>query len=113
MKTYSLLFRMNITVPSAQPSDVEMTQYMHDWSLWLQKIASTNQLAPGGHHFSKEGKVLRKNQISEGPYSGVDQQSVAGFILIYAENITGAMHIAEQCPVLNGDNTSVEIREIQ
>ncbi len=113
MKTYSLLFRMNITVPSAQPNDAEMTQYMHDWSLWLQKIASTNQLAPGGHHFSKEGKVLRKNQISEGPYFGNDQQSVAGFILIYAENITGAMHIAEQCPVLNGDNTSVEIREIQ
>ncbi len=41
-----------------------------------------------------------------------NQTSVAGYIIIFAKDINVAIDIASKCPILNGENTSVEIREI-
>lgn len=113
MHQYVLIFRMDITTPEKQPSPEIMQQYMLQWNSWLNEIAANEQLADGGNHFSyTTAKVLRpKNSVSNGPYT-MNKESVAGYIIVLADDIEGAVRIAEKCPILNGEGTSVEVREV-
>ncbi len=111
MKEFALLFRMDITTKELQPSEEQMQQYMSDWIQWMNDITDKGQMADGGNHFSKSGKVLRPQQtVTNGPYT-VNKESVAGYIIILAKNMDDAMLIAKECPILKGEGTSVEIRE--
>jgi len=111
MKEYLLIFRMDITTKEAQPSEEQMKLYMEQWMKWINKIASKNQLADGGNHLMPSGKVLRKDDVVDGkPYIS-NKESVAGYIIILAKDINDAVQIAKKCPILDGDGTSVEVRE--
>lgn len=112
MKEFVLLFRMDITNKEAQPSKKQMESYMQQWMSWINEIAGNNQLANGGNHFSKEGRVLKPNDgVIEAPHTA-DDNSVAGYIIVLASDLDEATKIAKKCPILNGQNTSVEIREV-
>lgn len=111
MKEYVLLFRMDITTAKAQPSASQMQDYMKSWTRWLDEIAEKGQLATGGNHLAREGKLVSsKNAVSDRPYVA-DKASVAGYIIIVARNMDDALQIAQKCPILDGEGTSVEIRE--
>jgi hypothetical protein len=112
MNKFVLFFRMDITTSEAQPSAEQMEIYMTQWNKWINKIATRKKLAEGGTHLSSEGKVLRKNNfISDGPYE-VNKESVAGYIIIKAKTMYEAVEIARECPILQGEGTSVEVREM-
>ena len=112
MKEYTLLFRLDILTPEAQPSEEQMKQFMAQWMEWLKDIAGKGQLANGGNHLQYTGKVIRPgNVIDNKPYAA-NGESIAGYIIIRADNMDDATRIAEKCPILNGGNkNSVEIRE--
>jgi hypothetical protein len=112
MKEFVLIFRMDITTREAQPSQEQMNLYMIQWMEWVNSISSQEQLADGGNHLSNTvGRVIRpKNVITDGPYT-VNKESVAGYILILANDIDDAVRIAKNCPILQGEGTSVEVRE--
>lgn len=111
MKEFVLLFRMDIANQEAQPTAVEMEHYMQQWMNWINDIAGKGQLADGGNHFSRQGRVLKPdNELIETPHIA-DNNSVAGYIIVLAGSLDKATKIAKQCPILNGKNTSVEIRE--
>ena len=111
MKEYVLLFRMDILNKAAKPTKEQMNIYMQQWTQWVNSIASKMQLADGGNHFSREGRVLKPNgKVINTPYTA-ENNSVAGYIIILAKDIDEATSIAQQCPILQGENTSVEIRE--
>ncbi len=111
MKEFVLLFRMDITNKAAQPTKKQMETYMQKWMEWINEIADNNQLADGGNHFSRQGRVLKpNNEIIDTPYTA-DNNSVAGYIIVLAKNLDDATKIAKKCPILYGQNTSVEIRE--
>lgn len=111
MKQFVLLFRMDIKSEEAQPSKEQMEIYMKQWMAWINDIAEKGMLATGGNHFSREGRVLKSNdRVIEQPYIA-DDVSLAGYIIILAENLDEATKVAKQCPILNGQKTSVEIRE--
>lgn len=111
MKEFVLLFRMDITNEEAQPTKKQMETYMQQWLSWINEIAVNDQLADGGNHFSQQGRVLKSNnEVVETPHIA-DNNSIAGYIIVLAENLDEASKIAKRCPILNGQNTSVEIRE--
>jgi len=111
MKKFVLLFRMDVTNEEAQPTRKQMEDYMQQWMDWINEIDDNEQLADGGNHFSRQGRVLKpNNEVIETPHIA-DNNSVAGYIIILADNIDEATQIARKCPILNGQNTSVEIRE--
>lgn len=88
-----------------------MELYMQQWMSWINEIEAIGQLANGGNHFSREGRVLKpKGEITNLPFIE-DNMSVAGYIIITAANMEDAIKIAAKCPILNGNHTSVEIRE--
>ena len=111
MKDYVLMFRMDITTAQAQPSPEQMKVYMEQWTNWVNGISSGGRLADGGNHFSRGGKVLKPhNTITDGPYTA-NRESVAGYLVIHAKDMNDAVGIAEKCPILAGEGTSVEVRE--
>jgi hypothetical protein len=111
MKEFVLLFRMDIINQEVQPSKEQMEVYMQQWMNWISEIADNNQLADGGNHFSRKGRVLNQNnEVIKTPHIS-DNNSVAGYIIILANNLDEATKIAKKCPILSGQNTSVEIRE--
>lgn len=111
MKEFVLLFRMDIISQEAQPSKEQMEIYMKQWMSWIKDISEKGMLADGGNHFSKQGRVLKPNdRVYQQPYIAEDI-SLAGYIIVLAENLDEATDIAKKCPILNGQNTSVEIRE--
>lgn len=113
MKAFVLIFRMDILTPENQPTPEQMEEYMSQWMAWINGISAQGRLAPGGNHLSAGGKVLRKgNSIINGPYA-VNNESVAGYIVILAKDMDDAVRIAEKCPILEGDGTSVEIRKTE
>ena len=111
MKEFVLIFRMDITTEEIQPSPEQMKLYMTQWMEWINDISAQNKLADGGNHLSRSGKVLRpKNVMIDEPYTA-NRESVAGYIIILAKDIDDAVQIAEKCPILQGEGTSVEVRE--
>jgi hypothetical protein len=103
---------MDLTTESAQPTAEQMQVYMTQWMDWMDQLVETDQLSEGGNHFSKAGKVLRPNGvISDQPYT-VNNESVAGYIIVFAEDLNAAARIGLTCPILKGEGTSVEVREL-
>lgn len=111
MKEFVFIFRMDITTEEIQPSQEQMKQYMGQWMEWINYISKKDQLARGGNHLSRNGKVLRSGDImTDGPYSA-NSESVAGYIVVLAKDIDDAVRLAKKCPILQGEGTSVEVRE--
>jgi hypothetical protein len=112
MSEFVLFFRMDILSPETQPTPEQIGVYMDQWQKWIDGIAAQNKLSEGGNHLSYSGKVIRAgNSISEQPYV-VNNESVAGYILILADDENEAVQIAKECPILNGTGTSVEVRRV-
>ena len=111
MKQFMLVFRMDLENPAAQPTQQQLDRYMVDWMQWIASIDDAGLLADGGNHLSKDGCVLRKGSVQRSLYSA-NHESVAGYILILAEDTNAAVEIASRCPILNGEGTSVEVREV-
>jgi len=110
MNHFILVFRIDITTKEAQPTPEQMEMYMIQWTKWTDGIAALNKLV-SGNHLSVEGKVLRpKSVINDGPYIE-KKESIAGYIIIKAKNLDEAVKIAEKCPILQGEGTSVEVRQ--
>lgn len=111
MKEFVLLFRMDITNKEAQPTKAQMEIYMQQWMSWIHEITEKDQLADGGNHLSRQGRVLKPGgEVVELPYIA-DDISIAGYMIVRANHLDEATKVAKNCPILNGDNTSVEIRE--
>lgn len=111
MREFLLVFRMDITTPEAQPTPAQMEVYMKQWNDWTSGIAKQDRLA-GGNHLSVEGRVIKpNNEIEYSPYIE-NKESIAGYIIIRTNSFEEAVHVAKACPILLGEGTSVEVREI-
>lgn len=88
-----------------------MDEYMTQWNGWLDSISRRGINIAGGSHFSNEGVVIRSSdKIENSPYVH-EHNSLAGFIMVEVRDLAEAIDIAKECPILNGQNTSVEIRK--
>jgi Uncharacterized protein conserved in bacteria len=110
-KEYILFFRMDITTPEAQPTAEQMAVYMEQWSQWIEGIVAQDKMV-SGNHLSPDGFVLKTNgSITNGPHIA-EKQSIAGYIIVEAKAMEEALAVAKDCPILQGEGTSVEVRQI-
>ncbi|MCF0052059.1 YciI family protein [Dyadobacter chenwenxiniae] len=111
MDEYIILMRLDLLTKEAQPSPEQMQEYMKQYHDWVGSIEAENKFS-GGKGLSIEGKVLKYNDvITDGPFAEI-KESIAGFIMIKAENFEEAVKIAQACPILKGEGNSVEVRKI-
>ena len=113
MNEFVLMFRMDITTKGTQPTPEQMEIYLEQWGKWINDIATQNKLADGGNQLSTEGRVLRSNNvITNVPYTEKGGL-IAGYIIIKAMNFDEAVKISKSCPILQGEDTSVEVRKVE
>ncbi len=112
MKEFILFFRMDVVNKSAQPSPEQMQMYMKSWNGWIDNITKSKRMANSGSSLLPNGMVVRPNSIKEqNPYIA-NNESVGGYIIVKAKDLSDAAIIAEKCPILFGGNNCVEIREL-
>lgn len=113
MYEFVLILRMDITTKKTQPTPEQMEIFMKQWEEWIDDIAAKNKLADWGNKLSTEGRVIKPNDvITDGPYTE-KRESIAGYIIIKATSFDEAVSIAKDCPVLQGEDTSVEVRKVE
>lgn len=111
MDEYLLLMRLDLITKEAQPSPEQMQIYMKQYQDWVGGIAAQNKFV-GGTGLSKEGRVVKSNDIiTDGPFAEI-KESIAGFITIKATDFEEALGFAKACPILKGAGNSVEVRKI-
>lgn len=109
MDEYLILMRLDLLTKEAQPSPEQLQVYMTMYQDWVGGIAAQNKFV-GGKGLSTEGKVIRKEVITDGPFAEV-KESLAGFIIVKAKDFDDAVSLARTCPILQGNN-SVEVRKV-
>jgi hypothetical protein len=110
MDEFLLLFRIDILTKDAQPTAEQMKVYMDQYRAWVDTIIAENKFV-GGKGLSTEGKVLKENFVTDGPFVEI-KESIAGFIIIKADDLADAIRLSKGCPILNGKGNSVEVRKI-
>jgi hypothetical protein len=109
MDEFVLLFHMDQTMGSPSPEQLEV--YMKQYHDWVGGIAAQNKFS-GGTGLSTEGRVLKPNNvITDGPYAEI-KEAIAGFIVIKAKDFDEAVSLAKDCPMLQGEGNTVEVRKI-
>ena len=111
MEEYIVIMRLDLLTKEAQPSPEQMEGYMKQYHDWVGGIAAQNKFS-GGKGLAVEGKVLKPNNVmTDGPFVEI-KESVAGFIIIKAASLDEAVEMAQACPILHGEENSVEVRKI-
>lgn len=96
----------------AMPSDMtqEMMQaMMSEFETWQTRFKS-NIVNLGGK-LSNGGKVFSPTGVTDGPFIE-SKEIVGGFMILAAENLEEAVHVAQACPPIAASSANVEIREI-
>ncbi len=112
MADYLLLFRGGDGRNLRQSPD-KWQAHMQKWMNWMGdlnakgKFVGAQPLAEGGKTISGTKKV-----VSDGPYME-GKELVGGYLICKADSYQEAVDISKDCPILEFDNGTVEVREIQ
>lgn len=114
MKEFMYIFRGSIANEQAfaRLSAEEMQKEMQKWNAWMGKLANSGKLI-GGQPLAPEGKVLKgtAKKVTDGPFTE-GKDIVGGYLLIKATDFNEAVELSKGCPSLEGENGTVEVREI-
>ncbi|MBS1493648.1 MAG: hypothetical protein JST55_09060 [Bacteroidetes bacterium] len=111
MKEFLLLFRGRDTQPGASPEQIQaQTQ---KWMDWINGVANDGKYK-GGHPLTDTGRTISgtKKVITDGPFME-GKEMLAGYIMVSVNDYDEAVAIANNCPILDGETGSVEVREVR
>jgi hypothetical protein len=112
MSEFILLFRGE-DAQAITHSPETMQAHMQQWMQWMDGLQKEGKFF-GAQPLMQTGKILRGNKknISDGPFMK-GKEMVTGYLLCKADNYDEAVAIAKNCPILEYEDGSVEVREIQ
>ncbi|MCR9063547.1 MAG: YciI family protein [Cytophagales bacterium] len=112
MKQYLLLFRGGDS-NLAEQSPEEQQAHMQKWFAWMGGLAEKGQMVGAEPLFTTGKTVTGKDKIvSDGPFAE-GKEMVGGYLICNAQSYDEAVEISKDCPVLEFEDGSVEVREIQ
>ena len=112
MKEYLLLFRGG-EAHMGNLSAEDMQAHMQQWMEWMGKLNEQGKFA-GAQPLINTGKVVSgtKKVVSDGPFME-GKEMVGGYLICKANTYDEAVEISKGCPILEFDDGTVEVREIQ
>ncbi|HXO77992.1 MAG TPA: YciI family protein [Puia sp.] len=111
MNEYIVMMRLDLITKEAQPTPEQMKGYMESYQQWIDGIVAQGKFV-GGTGLSPEGKVIKPGKVvTDGPFAEI-KESIAGFVIVKAEDLDEAVQLASACPILNGKGNSVEVRQV-
>ena len=106
---YLLLFRGGANPEDMSPEEMKAT--MNNWRAWMKGLKKSRQLTLG-HPLQDGGKVLSGPKGKNVAPFGDTPDSIGGYMLIIAKDLSEATKIAKACPIFDSGGT-VELRSIQ
>jgi hypothetical protein len=108
MNEYALIFRHEEGEKVASPEQIE--EWMKQTMDWIGGIAAQNKFVQGnGLHFKDAHVVHYNNVVTNGPFGDI-KETLGGFVIVKADNVEEAIEFAKDCPVLQGEGNTVEVR---
>lgn len=109
MKEFLLLFRGRDTAPDASAEEIQAQ--MQKWMDWINGLADEGKYL-GGRPLFDTGRTISgtKKVVTDGPYIE-GKEMLGGYIMIKVADYDEALAIAKNCPILESDSGSVEVRE--
>ncbi len=87
-----------------------MQAAIEEWLKWMGTIAAQGRLADQGNSLSLEGKVVRANDVTDGPYVEI-KEALGGYIVVRGEDFEDVISIARECPIVKAGG-NIEIRKV-
>ena len=86
---------------------------MQKWMQWMGDLTKEGKFI-GAQPLNQTGKQVtgQKKIITDGPYME-GKEMVGGYLMLKADSYDEAVGIAKGCPILEFDDGTVEVREIQ
>ncbi len=112
MSEFIFLFR-GADAHAAEHSRESMQAHMQKWMEWMDGLQKQGKFL-AAQPLKETGKIINGNKkiISDGPFME-GKEMVGGYLLCKADNYEEALEIANRCPILDYEDGSVEVREIQ
>jgi hypothetical protein len=112
MKEFLFLFRGG-DAQNLQQSPENWQAHMQKWMEWMGSLQQEGKLV-GAQPLGNTGKIVKGNKklVTDGPFME-GKEMVAGYLICRAGTYDEAVCISKGCPILEFDDGSVEVREIQ
>ena len=105
-----LIFRHEDGKKVASPEQLQI--WMKQTMDWIGGIAAQNKFSGGNGLPFEDSRVVRPNNVvTNGPFGEI-KETIGGYIIVKANSVDEAVEFAKGCPVLQGEDNSVEVRKI-
>ncbi|MDB5288220.1 MAG: hypothetical protein JWR05_3169 [Mucilaginibacter sp.] len=110
MNEYALIMRHEDGQKVASPEQIQV--WMKQTMDWIGGIAAQNKFVSGTGLPFDDARVVKHNRvITNGPFGDI-KETIGGFIIVKAESADEAAEFAKDCPVLQGEGNTVEVRKV-
>jgi hypothetical protein len=109
MNEFLLIFRNSAGANEAL-SPEQLQNMMKPWQDWMGGLAAQNKLVSPGNRLMHDGKVVKTNMVTDGPYVET-KEAVGGYTIIKADSLEEATELSKNCPIIQVGG-SVEVRMI-
>ena len=113
MEEFMLIFRHEDGNKVASPKQLHI--WMKQTMDWIKGISDQNKFKEGNGLPFEDARVVRtknsKTVVTNGPFGEI-KETIGGYIVVKAKSIQEAVEFAKGCPVLQGEDNSVEVRKI-
>jgi len=110
MDEFILIFRHEDGQKVASPEQIQA--WMKQTMDWIGGIAAQNKFSGGNGLPFEDARVVKSNNVvTNGPFGEI-KETIGGYIIVKASSVDEAVAFAKDCPVLQGEGNSVEVRKI-
>jgi hypothetical protein len=110
MDEFMLIMRHEDGAKIASPEQMQI--WMKQTMDWIGGIAAQNKYVGGnGLLFDGSRVVGHQGVVTNGPFGEI-KETIGGFMTVKAESVEEAVAFAKNCPVLQGEGNTVEVRKI-
>lgn len=112
MKEYLFLFRGG-DGRVLQQSPEKWQAHMQKWMQWMGDLTQQGKFT-GAQPLNQTGRQVSgtKKTITDGPFME-GKEMIGGYMMCKADSYDAAVEIAKECPILEFDDGTVEIRQIE
>jgi len=105
-----LIFRHEDGKKVASPEQIQI--WMKQTMDWIEGIAAQNKFSGGNGLPFEDSRVINSNKVvTNGPFGEI-KETIGGYVIVKANSVDEAVEFAKDCPVLQGEGNTVEVRKI-
>jgi len=110
MEEFMLIFRHEDGNKVASPEQIQV--WMKQTMDWIGGIAAQNKFSGGNGLPFEDSRVVNSSRVvTNGPFGEI-KETIGGYVIVKANSVDEAVEFAKDCPVLQGEGNTVEVRKI-